>query len=301
MKSRHQRSLSMLAFTFFLGVGTYNAVVINSDSQIGSDIKFVKRLDEVYGVTRPGRLVAASVGWKKISPQQNVKPHKVAQKVSFSQASSQREAAPEAPVVVAAVQEELNLNLIEAVNPKKWQQGLKPGQFVGSLTTRDGTIESLSVSLPNGEGVSVSFSEMAGNVFEYDLNGEIYTGMMYQVDRSTYMVNLSNGPLEGTRLKFIGETSPSQLEEIEAREVADRGVNSESDNYGQPTDEELAARYAETPIAPPAENFQAQEEPIYAAQGQPFYTESQAADLDWQYQQEALRAQGLEADQYPIN
>jgi hypothetical protein len=65
----------------------------------------------------------------------------------------------------------------------------------------------LNVSLPNGEGLSVSFSEMTGNVFEYDFEGELYSGMMYQADQSSYIVTLTNGPLEGTRLKFNGELS----------------------------------------------------------------------------------------------
>jgi len=38
-------------------------------------------------------------------------------------------------------------------------------------------------------------------VFEYDINGEIYSGMMYQVDQKSYMVALTNSPLEGTRLR----------------------------------------------------------------------------------------------------
>jgi hypothetical protein len=62
-------------------------------------------------------------------------------------------------------------------------------------------IENLIVSLPQGEGITVSFSELAGNVFEYDINGEIYSGMMYQVDQKSYMVALTNSPLEGTRLR----------------------------------------------------------------------------------------------------
>lgn len=321
MKSRHQRSLSVLAFSFFLGVGTYNAVVINSESQLGSDIKFVKRLDELYGVTRPGRLVAASVNWKKLAPAQvaKVKPQQqVVQEVRTVQAAPETisSEAASAPPVVAAVQEELNLNLIEVVNPKKWQQGLAAGQFTGTLATRQGTIENLNVTLPNGEGVSVSFSDMAGNVFEYDLNGEIYTGMMYQVDQNAYMITLSNGPLEGTRMKFIGEASPSQLAEQESAEVANMGTNSENDNYGQPSDEELAARYEPSPAPQPefiqaqeaTSDFQPAEVPIEqqpyetAYQGQQrVYTQEEAYNLDMQLQEQALQAQqGYNLEQ-PVN
>jgi hypothetical protein len=132
----------------------------------------------------------------------------------------------------AAVTEELNLNLVEVINPKKYQNGITGSQFSGSLTTSNGTIDSLSVSLPNSEGLTVSFSEMNGNVFEYDLEGEIYSGMLYQVDQSSYMVTLTNGPLEGTRLRFVGE--PSQ-EQVAANDHANVG-NTGADEFGNPGD-----------------------------------------------------------------
>jgi hypothetical protein len=205
----------LLAFAFgglFVLVGTYNAVVINSESHLSNaDVKFVKRLDEIYGVTVPGRQVAASTSWKKIEKQEsmNIVPSKIA-------SSSASEVIPTAADAIsdAVVKEELNLSLVEVINAKKWQNGLPSSQFSGGLSTNNGVIESLSVSLPNGEGVSVSFSEMTGNVFEYDLNGELYSGMMYQVDQHAYMVTLTNGPLEGTRLRFSSEASAVEQEQV---------------------------------------------------------------------------------------
>src|SRR5690606_11973779 len=99
----------------------------------------------------------------------------------------------------AAVQEELTLSLSGVSNPKKYPQGLTNEKFNGNLTTNAGVIESLNVSLPNDEGLSISFSEMNGNVFEYDFQGELYSGMMYQDAPNSYVVSLTNGPLEGTR------------------------------------------------------------------------------------------------------
>ncbi len=280
----------MLAFLLFMGVGTYNAIVINSESQIGSDIRFVKRLDELYGVTKPGRLVAASKDWKKLPVPQKVEVAKVQreviQEVRTVQAAPEVSAPQEA---VAAVQEELSLSLTEVVNPKKWEQGLQNTQFSGSLTTNNGTIESLEVSLPNGEGVSVSFSEMNGNVFQYDLGGEIYTGMMYQVDRNAFMITLTNGPLEGTRMKFHGEPSREEAYETQLAEAGNMGTNSGADNYGQPTDEEFNKRYEQQPVAQAeVAPLEPQENPYY---GQPAYTEEQAYNMDMQFQQQALELQ----------
>jgi hypothetical protein len=217
MKSTKNKNkvITLVAFGLFVVIGTYNSVVINSQSQVSSDAKFVKRLDEVFGVTIAGRTVAASTSWQKlptsILPKRNVP---VINTLAKSEPSSSS-AAPEAIIPAAAVQEELTLSLVEVINPTKWQQGIPAGQFNGSLSTNNGVIEELSVALPNGEGLAVSFSEMTGNVFEYDLNGELYSGMMYQVDQTAYMVTLTNGPLEGTRMRFSANSPAAEQEQTQ--------------------------------------------------------------------------------------
>jgi hypothetical protein len=208
-----------LTFGFLVITGTYNAVVINSESSInGTEVRFAKRLDEVYGVVISKREVATSMDWQKISVKQaalykklkNNISDKDLQDIGAIQTEGNSEVAAQ-----AAVKEDLNLSLTQVINPKKWQQGLSSTQFSGSLATNNGVIESLSVSLPNDEGLSVSFSEMTGNVFEYDFSGELYSGMMYQEDENSYVVTLTNGPLEGTRLTFKGEPSPDQQVQAE--------------------------------------------------------------------------------------
>jgi hypothetical protein len=227
LKKNKKKLVILTVAGFFAVTGIYNSVVINSQSYLDSDIKFVKRLDEVYGVTIPGRKIATTTTWKKLSRSQSnyaksVKPifANPAPSQSFSAAS---ENGSQERVQEAVVQEELNLNLIEVINPKKWKDGLKPTDFSGSIATNNGVIESLSVSLPNSEGVSVSFSEMTGNVFEYDLNGELYSGMMYQVDQHAYMVTLTNGPLEGTQLRFTSELTKEE-QQSEKQFLADNNV-----------------------------------------------------------------------------
>jgi len=202
-KKRH-KTIIVLAGTFFMIVGTYNAIVINYSSSVtSSDIKFVKRLDEMDGVIKPGRRMAAVKTWKKLNHHENLKSVEVQQQ--------------EAQVLIQAppsVREDMSLNLVEVINPNKYQSGLALTQFSGSMTTINGTIESLTASLPNDETVSISFAEMSGNVFKYDMNNEIYSGMMFQVDQTSYMVTFTNGPLEGTRLKFLN--SAKVEEEVQA-------------------------------------------------------------------------------------
>jgi hypothetical protein len=237
-KDNKKKITTMSAVLAFTMIGTYNSIVINSDSNLtGKEFTFVKRLDEVYGVVTPGRQVAASVKWQKIE-------RPALEKVSIVQVVNTVDSAVAPSEIVenkndkmAAVQEELELNLVEVVNPQKWAQGLTPSQFSGSLTTNNGTIESLSVSLPQGESVSVSFSEMTGNVFEYDVNGELYSGMMYQVDQSSYMITLTNGPLEGTRLRF--STLSIQDQVTATQEQLAENHNVQDGNFGETVAPEL--------------------------------------------------------------
>jgi hypothetical protein len=226
-KKNKNKFLSVLAIGLFVATGTYNAIVINSESYL-TDVTFVKRLDELYGITKPGREVAASIQWQKLTPTHIAA---AAPKAQLQQAPSpvSAEAVQEAITTTAAVQEELNLHLTEVINPKKYTKGITSTQFSGALQTNNGVIDSLNVSLPNGEGLSVSFSEMAGNVFEYDIDGNLYSGMMYQVDSNAYMVTLTNGPLEGTRLKFSPEAQVEQVQpDMPSAEVASSDVPTET-------------------------------------------------------------------------
>lgn len=184
----------------FLGLGLLNALIINHHSELTGQITYVKGLDEMYGVTQPGRILATNSSWKKIGS-------------SDKTFSPQNDSIPQDQgTPPSAIGEDLSLSLVEVINPKLWSKGIPSSDFSGELQTANGTIESLSVSLPSREEISISFAEMNGNVFEYDYAGEIYSGMLYQVDPKSFMVTLTNGPLEGTRLRFTEEFTPEQVE-----------------------------------------------------------------------------------------
>ena len=184
----------------FLGLGLLNAFIINHHSELTGHITYVKGLDEMYGVTQPGRILATNSNWKKIESVE-------AASTQDYQYASQDQGTPS-----PAIGEDLSLGLVEVINPKLWSKGLPNTEFSGDLQTSNGTIESLSVNLPGREEISISFAEMNGNVFQYDYAGEIYSGMLYQVDPKSFMVTFTNGPLEGTRMRFVEEFTPEQVE-----------------------------------------------------------------------------------------
>lgn len=193
-------------------VGTYNAVMINSESGMSGSTHF-KRLDEMFGVVTQGRTPAVTTSWAKIEKpvvQVTAKTVKMDTKVENTIVQE--------VVSEAVIQDALSLKLVEVMNPKKWDKGVKETEFTGTIATNNGIIESLSANLPEGINIDIAFSEMTGNTFEYDLNGEVYAGLMYQVDQGQYMITLSNGPLEGTRLRFAGEAvdAETQAEQTQA-------------------------------------------------------------------------------------
>lgn len=249
MKNSKNKIIAFATLGLLTVVGTYNAVVINAESHLGSEVSSVKRLDEIYGVFTPGRTVAADQTWKKLSPEQT-KLQNISEKV-VEVASSKAPTTEQE----AAVTEELSLSLVEVINQTKWQNGLPKDQFNGSLSTNNGVIESLAVSLPNGESVSVSFSEMSGNVFEYDLNGELYSGMMYQVDQNAYMVTLTNGPLEGTRLRF-SSVDPVVEQQDNQVKLAENNVEIGSFGSAQPAPEMMLENDQQSAQEIQAFNFQ---------------------------------------------
>lgn len=250
MKTENKKikNMGLAFFGLFVLVGCYNAFVINSDSHLSEqDPRFMKRLDEMNGVTVPGRAMAGNLAWKKLDTKRIIARDQQLQKlagIKNDNAPTQNDEAPK---------EDLNLSLVEVINTKKYEAGLVADQFNGSLSSSNGIIENLIVSLPQGEGISVSFSELAGNVFEYDINGEIYSGMMYQVDQKSYMVTLTNGPLEGTRLRFSSELPAVQ--QIETQEAL-AANNIEVGTFGaEPT--QVTPELAQEENFQP-ENFQAQ-------------------------------------------
>ncbi len=225
MKKNQNKNIAIFAFSLLALIGTYNAVMINSESDLAGNGNF-KRLDEVFGVVKAGRSLAVESTWKKLPKAQPLKT--VAQVEVAAQITNS--AVEEAPV--SAIQDSLDLKLVEVNNPKKWANGVKPEQFSGSIAANNGIIESLTASLPEGMSIEIAFSEMTGNTFEYDLNGEVFTGMMYQVDQSAYMITMTNGPLEGTRMRFAGETKDAETQRQETEAFLAQTHNVEVQEFG---------------------------------------------------------------------
>lgn len=269
MKKNHKRSVVFIAASFLALVGTYNAVMINSNSSILSESNGQKRLDEILGIVITGRAPAVTRQWSKL--------HKVEPKVAVtvpvekfeSPANDSGDFRPDFnDQPQTSIQAELNLKLVDVSHPGKWLNELKNKQFNGSIVTNNGIIESLTASLPEGVKIDIAFSELTGNTFEYDLNGEIYQGLMYQVDQGSFMVTLSNGPLEGTRMRFAGEAMDAETQQIQTETYLAETHKVEVGTFGAETEQFIETENQEYVEAP------AQEEVIQTANAETMETNS---------------------------
>jgi hypothetical protein len=224
---KSKRQVSALMGFGFVVLGAYNSVMVNSDAFMSHEgLPFVKRLDEIHGDVRVGRQMANAVPggrWINLASAPTANGAVQAEEV----VTVAVDAPSENP---AAITTELSLELTEVFNAKKYPQGTK--EFAGSLAARDGVLESISVELPQGEAFTVSSAQLTGNVFTYDIDGEDFSGMMYQMDEQSYMVTLTNGPLEGTRLKFTA------AKEEEIGNNAQIAENNDTHNVEEPAQAE---------------------------------------------------------------
>ncbi len=192
--------------TIFVLVGTYNAVIINAKTGIQGAPQSIKRLDEIYGVTLAGRELAGSKSWTNIKTPELPRAKLVQAKTPSVPNIEDIEDNP-ASIITA----DMVLPLTEALNPTRWPKPLSSSDFQGTITTSNGIIENLSISLPGVEEISLSFAELTGNEFQYDYEGMVYSGLVYQADKSAFIVTLTNGPLGGTKLRFSHSAQEASL------------------------------------------------------------------------------------------
>lgn len=148
---------------------------------------------------------------RSISSEEKVKTSKkatVADTASSKQAQKQptpirppKSVDPNEPMSI--IQDDLNMEVVEFFNGKKYKKLLNSKQISGSLYAYEGMIDSLVVDLPKGERIDISYAEIHGNSFQYQgVDGGDYNGIIYETEKNTYIVTLNDGPHAGSRIKF---------------------------------------------------------------------------------------------------
>ncbi|MBL7664125.1 MAG: hypothetical protein JNM93_03245 [Bacteriovoracaceae bacterium] len=240
--------------------GVYNAIVLNSHNFMqDKEIKFVKRLDEIDGVVKKGNFV-------KIANVQTLVPQAPKKVEATFNTNPNTTMVAEAPMVAGATQsaitKRLDLKMTEFYNQEKFKNPLSTADFDGSIFVNEGIIESLEVTLPKGESINISYSEISGNIFQYESEGNTYSGMIYEAGTDAYMVTITNGPYQGSRMKF-----QSANPEVEAnREVAQEGNDAqeviEQDRYANDVNFEMEVAEANREVAQEVQEFVTEEEKI---------------------------------------
>lgn len=244
--------ITLLGSALLIG-GTYTSMSINSDSFMNdNEIKFVKRLDELKGrvirsvaSVKPFSFFPESLESSELKTQSvtSVKPFNFYNGNS-TVATKRGQAVIENGIgavdqnkAKAVITKELDLVLTEVYSPRKYNVPLTKAQFDGSLKANNGIIENLEVSLPNQEAFNLSNVEMNGNMFSYEMAGEKYQGMIFTTDNKSFMVSLTEGPMDGTRFKFdaVNATQEEVLIVNDNQNVVDNNAQNIDVNPADPS------------------------------------------------------------------
>ena len=184
-----------IASTYFL---TSYTAKVSSEETAG----IVRRLDDM------GDDAEAKIVWDKINAEaERLIERPVQREVIANAKRSEVSQVERQPVLASAFAgvEEVDLKLADALNTKVFKRALRENEFSGSLSFRDGNIESLSFELPGGLAIDLSYAQMEGNTFAFDHEGVACRGVVFstgQGKQRVFMVTLTGGRLEGTRLRF---------------------------------------------------------------------------------------------------
>lgn len=120
----------------------------------------------------------------------------------------------------AIINEDISVSASEFYHPKL-STVLTGSAISGYLEVEAGAVKGLSVSINTDKSkdigiqtISMGESELQGNIFVYEVDGQNYTGTIYPTSPTEYMVSFVNGPWNGARVKFSSQENASpQAEE----------------------------------------------------------------------------------------
>lgn len=216
---KYTLSTTGFAILFLLLTGMYNSIQVNSSEfmRTPTDIRFVKRLDEIKGKIRIGRMAASTIKWSSLAAAEASSPVKLkpSSEVSNKNNITIKKTVKKKVVTKQVVQEPslpapaVNADLDMKLSKVFFKKPLENGSFSGSAKTVDGVIEEVYVELPDGKLIEINTRDrMVGNVFQYEdtQTRELKSGMFYEVKRGTYMITLTNdSEYAGLRLEFEAE------------------------------------------------------------------------------------------------
>ncbi len=232
----------------FFALGSMNSIVVDKNAFLKNDlnIKFAKRLDDIQGVVTVGRTAASlpkfdmskSLTTKTVEPKQFKKMVKAVAPKKVEEKEVEVVEVTNPP----AVQNTGSLELTGGLYQKRSLEGAK---FSGSVQVRNGIIEGLNATLPDGKSLSISVirTEMVGNVFQYEDSEtrELKSGLFYPVNvaKGEYMLNLTDDTnFAGLRLEFKNPELQAEGVVTSNWEMNDQNEEEQTDEYAQDIDSE---------------------------------------------------------------
>lgn len=147
--------------------------------------------------------------------------HDVVQNISAEIRSQENSSEHQNDYVV--INSDVSVSAAEFYHPKL-ATVLSGNAISGYLEVQNGEVKGLSVNINSDKAndigilmISMGESQLQGNIFVYEIDGQNYTGTIYPTSVNEYMVSFVNGPWNGARVKFTSQ----EQQEAPAESVAD--------------------------------------------------------------------------------
>lgn len=152
----------------------------------------------------------------------------------------------------AVINGDISVSAAEFYHPKLTTV-LSGSAISGYLEVSGGNVKGLSLNINSDKAkdmgiqmISMGESQLQGNIFVYEIEGQNYTGTIYPTSPTEYMVSFVNGPWNGARVKF---SSQEQQESQDGNNGNDQLFD--QDSYSAPetdmTNREWASQEEQSP------------------------------------------------------
>jgi hypothetical protein len=134
----------------------------------------------------------------------------------------------------AVINTDISVSAAEFYHPKLTTV-LSGSAISGYLEVQGGEVKGLSVNINSDKAkdmgiqmISMGESQLQGNIFVYEIDGQNYTGTIYPTSPTEYMVSFVNGPWNGARVKFSTQEQQELQNENGGEQLYDQ------DSYSAP-------------------------------------------------------------------
>ncbi len=251
----------IVSFAAFLMIGLHNTFYTTLTVDHNKvNIVWKKNIAKDYAINNPQVLDNPQV----VHTNAVIAPTRTVEKeVVYTDQVVENNAAPESnhKEEYAVIGGDISVSAAEFYHPKLTTV-LSGSAISGYLEVQGGEVKGLSVNINSDKAkdmgiqmISMGESQLQGNIFVYEIDGQNYTGTIYPTSPNEYMVSFVNGPWNGARVKFSTQEQQELQSELNGSEQL-----FDQDSYQAPETDMTNREWASQEEQAPTEDQQFQEE-----------------------------------------